>query len=107
MRPQYGIAIDDLDEGHSLAREPKVRQLRAAGELLGDDIWITVTVPGDFEGAIGDPTEHLDVITQWTTVVLTDEELVWIREAIALNAEGSGGDLDDFDDVDLDPLPLH
>jgi hypothetical protein len=101
MRPQYGISIDDLDEGHSVAREPRVRQLRAAGELLGDDIWVTVTLPGDFEGATGDPTEQVDVIAQWTTVVLSAEELVWIREAIALNADDSGEDVDDLDDVDL------
>jgi hypothetical protein len=38
MRPQYNIAIADLYDDHSLAQEPKVRQLRATGELLGDDV---------------------------------------------------------------------
>lgn len=100
MRPQYGIALDDLDDGHSLARDPKVRQLRQAAQLLGDDVWITVTMPGDFEGAAGDPTEQVDVIAQWTTVVLADDELTWIREAIALDYEEYA------DDVDDEPEPL-
>jgi hypothetical protein len=35
--------------------KPGVRRIRDAAELTGDDVWITVTVPGDFQGAQGDP----------------------------------------------------
>jgi len=41
------------------------------------------------------------VAVQWPTVAERPEELVWLRETLALNA---GDDLDDEPDEDLDPL---
>jgi hypothetical protein len=37
------------------------------------------------------------VISWWTTVALDADELVWIREALALNAEAHTDDEDDPD----------
>src|SRR5439155_13160406 len=69
----------------SLHAEPGVRRFRDAAELVGDDVWITVTIPGDFEGAEGDPVPGVDAIQQWTSVVLHPVELTWLREMLALN----------------------
>ncbi len=80
MRGEYGIEIEDLSPGHSLHAEPGVRRVRDAAELVGDDVWITVTMPGDFEGAEGDPAPGVDAIQQWTSVVL--------HPMLALNAAG-------------------
>ena len=88
MRGEYGIDIEDLNPGHSLRTEPGVRRVRDAAELVGDDVWITVTIPGDFEGAEGDPVPGADAIQQWTSVVLHPVELTWLREMLALNAAG-------------------
>ncbi len=99
MEPEYGIDIEDLDASHSITFDPKVRQLCDAANLLAEDIWITVTLPGDFEGAEGDPTQGEEAIVQWTSVVLHADELEWLREVLALNAAH-----DDEDDEDLDPL---
>ncbi len=86
MRGEYGIDIEDLNPGHSLRTEPGVRRVRDAAELVGDDVWITVTSPGDFEGAESDPTPGVDAIQQWASVVLHPVELTWVREMLALNA---------------------
>jgi len=83
---EYGIDIDDLDASHSLHAEPGVQRIRQAAERLADDIWIYVTLPGDFEGAEGDPVAGEDVIEQWTSVVITPDELTWLRQMLALNA---------------------
>ncbi|MGH3221422.1 MAG: hypothetical protein ACRDPY_22465 [Streptosporangiaceae bacterium] len=87
MRGEYGIDIEDLSLDHSLHTEPGVRRVRDAAELVGDDVWITVTIPGDFEGAEGDPAPGIDAIQQWTSVVLHPVELTWLREMLALNNE--------------------
>lgn len=68
-------------------------------KLLADDIWIAVTLPGDFEGAEGDPDED-QAITQWTTMVLHSDELGWLREALALNTEHDASDEDDLEPLD-------
>lgn len=86
MRGEYGIDIKDLGSDHSLHAEPGVRRVRGAAELVGDDVWIAVTIPGDFEGAEGDPAPGADAIQQWTSVVLHPVELTWLREMLALNA---------------------
>lgn len=39
-----------LKDQHSLTTDPTVLQLRAAAELLGDDIWIAVKLPGACDG---------------------------------------------------------
>ena len=88
MRGEYGIDIKDLSPDHSLHAEPGVRRFRDAAELVGDDVWITATIPGDFEGAEGDPVPGADAIQQWTSVVLHPVELTWLREMLALNAAG-------------------
>ena len=96
MLGEHGINLDDLDAQHSLAGDPTVVQLRAAAQLLGDDIWIAVKLPGAYDG-----DDHLDddaAIRRWTTVVLYPDELSWLREALTLNAE----DPADADD-DLEP----
>lgn len=100
MEPEYGIDLDDLAPNHSLTLDPTVVRLRAAAKLLGEDVWITVTPPGDFEGAEGDPDEE-QAITQWTTVAVHPDGLAWLREALALNAER---DVADDEDDDLEPL---
>ena len=91
IRPEYGIDIEDLDAGHSLHGEPGVRRVRDAAGLLGDDVWIYVTTPGDFEGSEGDPAPGEDVIGQWTSVVTDAGELRWVKEMLALNAAGNEG----------------
>lgn len=53
-------------------------------------------LPGDFEGAEGDPVPGDDAISQWTSVVTEPAELTWLREVLALNAAG------DHQDDDLD-----
>jgi hypothetical protein len=93
MSSEYGIDIEDLDSGHSLHAEPGVRRVRAAADLTGADVWIAVTIPGGFEGAQGDPAPGIDVIGQWTSVVLNPGELTWLREALVLN-DAAGQDLD-------------
>jgi hypothetical protein len=40
------------------------------------------------------------VIRQWAPVVLGEDELTWLKEALQLNAVN---DLDDREDDDLDP----
>jgi hypothetical protein len=92
MRGEYGIDIEDLNPGHSLRTEPGVRRVRDAAELVGDDVWITVTSPGDFEGAESDPTPEVDAIQQWASVVLHPVELTWVREMLALNASDREAD---------------
>lgn len=72
-------------------------QLRAAAQLLGDDVWIAVTLPGEYDG--DDDLNDDAAIRRWITVALYLDELGWLREALALNAE----DPDD-DEGDLEPL---
>jgi len=97
---EYGIDLDDLGDDHSLAGEPTVARLRAAAAALGEDLWIAVRLPGDYEGA-NDAPEADTAITRWTTVVLHPDELGWLREALALNA-ADDEQTDDGDD--LEPL---
>jgi hypothetical protein len=96
MQPEYGIDLDDLGADHSLTTDPTVVRLRAAAELLGDDIWIAVTLPGSHYGAEGAPADD-QAITQWTTVTARPDDLTWLREALTLNTE-------DHDTEDPDPL---
>jgi hypothetical protein len=93
MRGQYGIDLEDLSPGHSLHTDPGVRRVRDAAELVGEDVWICVTIPGDFEGAEGDLTAGVDVIDQWTSVAVQVGELTWLRETLTLNA--AEADVDD------------
>lgn len=94
--PEYGIDIDDLDPGHSVNADPGVVRIREAARLLGTRAWITVTTPGGFEGAEGDPAPGDDAISQWTSVVTGPGELTWLSEALAMNTLGS----EDADDLD-------
>jgi hypothetical protein len=94
LEPWHGIDIDDLDSGHSLSTDPTVARLRAAAKTLGEDIWIAVKLPGEFEG--DDDLDDGTAIRRWTTVVLHPDELGWLREALALSDEGE--DLDDKED---------
>lgn len=69
LEPEHDIDLDDLAPGHSLTLDPTVVQLRQAAKLHGEDMRIAVTLPGEFEGAEGDPEDE-QAITQWTTVVI-------------------------------------
>lgn len=62
--------------------------------MLGDDLWITVKLPSQFES--DDDLADGTAIRRWTTVVLHPDELGWLREALALDA--GGGDPDDEDE---------
>jgi hypothetical protein len=93
LEPWYGIDIDDLDPGHSLSADPTVARLRETAAMLGEDIWIAVKLPGEYQG---DDLDDGIAIRRWTTVVLHPDELGWLREALALNAEGE--DPDDHED---------
>ena len=96
---ECGVDLDDLGADHSLATESTVTRLRAAAATLGEDVWITVRLPGDYEGA--DDLDDDVAITRWTTVVLHPDELGWLREALQLRAEAA--DTDGEDD-ELEPL---
>jgi hypothetical protein len=47
---EFGIDIEDLGAEHSLFADPTVADLRRAAHLPGDDIWIAVRLPGQYEG---------------------------------------------------------
>jgi hypothetical protein len=68
-------------------------RLRAAAQLLGDDIWIAVKLPGGYDDLDDDAA-----IRRWSTVAHYPDELGWLREALALNADPTE------DDDDLEPL---
>jgi hypothetical protein len=77
----------------SLTADPTVARLRETAAMLGEDIWIAVKLPGEYEG--DDDLEDGTAARRWTTVVLHPDELGWLREALALNAEGEDPDDDD------------
>jgi hypothetical protein len=87
--PEYGIDIDDLGPDHSVNADPGVTRIRDAARVLGTSAWITVTMPGGFEGAEGDPEPGGDAISQWTSVVTGPEELTWLAGALAMDAMGT------------------
>ncbi|MEU0565005.1 hypothetical protein ABZ297_06365 [Nonomuraea sp. NPDC005983] len=92
----YGIDLDDLDPAHSLTTDPTVVRLREAAELLGEEVWIAVKLPGAYEG--DDDLPEKAAACRWSTVALYPDELGWLREALALNAA------DDPDDEDKPEL---
>jgi len=94
---EHGVDLDDLGDDHSLTQDPTVARLRAAADLLGEDVWIAVRLPSDYEGA--DELDDADAVQRWSTVVAHPDELGWLREALQLLA---GDDQDDEDD--LEPL---
>ncbi|WP_141722987.1 hypothetical protein [Micromonospora matsumotoense] len=92
---EYGIDIEDLGAEHSLFADPTVAAASQAAQLLGNDVWIAVRLPGAYEGeGEGDDDQ---AIKQWTTVVLGPDELTWLAEALQLNA---------VDEADDDQYPL-
>jgi hypothetical protein len=62
-----------------------VANIRAAAELLDEDVWIAVRLPGDYEGA--DDLDDGVAVQRWTTVVAHPDELGWLREALAADHE--------------------
>jgi hypothetical protein len=76
---------------------PTVIRLRAAAKLLHEDIWISVTLPSEYDG--DDDLVADEAAARWTTMALHPEDLTWLREALDLNAED-----DTDDDEDLEPL---
>lgn len=99
MLGEYGIDLDDLDPQHSFTTDPTVLQLRAAAQLLGDDIWIAVKLPGENDG---DDLDDDAASHRWTTVALYPDELGWLREALALNADTTDDEGEDDDLKSLD-----
>jgi hypothetical protein len=100
LDPRFGIELDDFGPDHPLTGDPTVTRLRAAAGLLGEDIWIAVTLPDD---AGEDEPDTTEAITQWTSVAIQPQDLQWLREAIALNtAESQEGPQDDEDDPGLE-----
>lgn len=95
LDPELGIDLADLAPGHSLNLDPTVVRVRAAAALLGDDIWIAVTIAGGYEG--DEDLADGEAIIAWTTVVDHPDELGWLRESLALNATDDV--LDDDDEV--------
>lgn len=93
MEPWYGIDAEDLDPGHSLNADPTVARLRETAAMLGQDIWIAVKLPGEYQGDddLGDGI----AIRRWATVVLHPDELGWLREALALNTNDADPDEDE------------
>jgi hypothetical protein len=90
-----GIDLEDLGADHSLMLDPTVVRLRAAAAAVGEDIWIAVRLPGQYEG--DDDLDDNAAIIRWTSVVLHTDELGWLREALELAAA------EDEED-DLEPL---
>ncbi len=92
--PSSAGAYTGAFRGHSLSADPTVARLRETAAMLGQDIWIAVKRPGEYEG--DDDLEDGIAIRRWTTVVLHPDELGWLREALAADAEGQEpGDDDD------------
>ncbi len=61
--------------------------------MLGQDIWIAVKLPVEYQGDddLGDGI----AIRRWATVVLHPDELGWLREALALNTNDADPDEDE------------
>ena len=100
MELGYGFELEDFGPDYSLVLDPTVRRLVAAAELLGDQMWIVVTLPDEVDAAedLGDDR----VVIRWTTVVRDLDEVARVREAL-LSAVDPDFDDDGFDD-DLEPL---
>ncbi|RKF24831.1 hypothetical protein [Micromonospora globbae] len=92
---EHGIDLDDLGDDHSLTQDPTVMRLRQAADLLDEDVWITVRLPGDYEGA--DDLDEGTAVRRWTTVVTHPDELGWLREALQLLAGTGREDIDDLE----------
>lgn len=76
-----------------IGADPTVARLRDMATTLGQDIWIAVRLPGEYEG--DDDLDEGTAIRRWTTVVLHPDELGWLREALALNAGDTDPDEED------------
>ncbi|MDY7089587.1 MAG: hypothetical protein SYR96_31345 [Actinomycetota bacterium] len=72
--------------------DPTVLCIRAAAELLGEDVWIAVRLPGAYEGA--DDLDDGTASQRWTTVVTHPDELGWLRAALQAIAEEPDKDAD-------------
>jgi hypothetical protein len=92
----HGVDLDDLGDDHSLTQDPTVAHIRAAAEVLAEDVWIAVCLPGDYEGA--DEFDDGAAVHRWTSVVTHPDELGWLREALQTLAG------DDQEVEDLEPL---
>jgi hypothetical protein len=68
---------------------PRIRRCAASGteaEQLGEQVWITVRLPGTYEGA--DNLEDGTANQRCTTVVIQPDQLGWLREALQFLADG-------------------
>ena len=85
--------------------DPTMVRLRTAAAAVGEDIWITVRLPGRYEGDdLDDDLDDDAAITHWTTVVAHPDELGWLRQALALATDTDVGDEDD--DKTTERLPM-
>ena len=66
MTSDHGIDLDDLDPQHSLTTDPTLVRLRQGAEMLGEDIWVAVKLPGEYDG--DDDLDDEVAIRRWTTV---------------------------------------
>ena len=85
-----------MDPRHSLSTDPTVLQLRAAAQLLGDDIWIAVKLPGADEG--DDDLDDDAAIRRWTPV----DHRGALPRRTRLATRSLGPQREDSDDTDDD-----
>jgi hypothetical protein len=64
MDTGHGIDLDDLDAAQPHT-DPAVVQLRAAADPLGDDLWIAVKLPGEYDGSTSTATRPSDGGPPW------------------------------------------
>ena len=88
---------------HSLMLDPTMVRLRTAAAAVGEDIWITVRLPGRYEGDddLDDDADDDAAITHWPPWWRTPDELGRLRQALPLATDTDVGDEDDDGD-DLD-----
>ena len=82
---EHGIDADELGDDHSLTQDLSVLRLRQAAAALDEDLWISVRLPGGYEGA--DDLDDGVALERWTTVVAHPDELGWLREALQLHTQ--------------------
>jgi hypothetical protein len=75
--------------GPVVGADPTGAWPRETAAMLGQDIWITVKLPGEHGGDDG------TAIRRWATVVLHLDELGRLREALVLDAQDARLDAED------------
>ncbi|MEV4417946.1 hypothetical protein [Catellatospora sp. NPDC049609] len=83
--PEYGVEVSEVGYPYGFAFDPTVERIRAAAGVLGEDVWIAVTLPDATEPPVA-PVDGVDVIKQWTSVLADDDAVVWLREVLDAHA---------------------